>query len=123
MLNMDLNKTVVVKTTMQVWEGSPSEGVWRKPLAREAVEHGHTTSLVRFDPDSSFTEHSHPFGEKFLCLMVFFQINTVTIPQALTCETRRVQSICRLVSRAVHYLSNWISLNLMIVRKFELTQN
>jgi anti-sigma factor ChrR (cupin superfamily) len=68
MLNMDLNKTVVVKTTMQVWEGSPSEGVWRKPLAREAVEHGHTTSLVRFDPDSSFTEHSHPFGEEILVL-------------------------------------------------------
>lgn len=68
MLNMDLNKTVVVKTTMQVWEGSSSEGVWRKPLAREAVEHGHTTSLVRFDPDSSFTEHSHPFGEEIFVL-------------------------------------------------------
>lgn len=68
MLNLDLNKTVVVKTADQAWEGSPSEGVWRKPLAREAAEHGHTTSLVRFDSGSSFTEHNHPFGEEIFVL-------------------------------------------------------
>jgi len=68
MLNIDLSKRVVVKTAEQIWEGSPSEGVWRKPLARQAVEHGHTTSLVRFDSGSSFTEHSHPFGEEIFVL-------------------------------------------------------
>ncbi len=68
MLNMDLNRTVVIKTANQIWQGSPSEGVWRKLLAREALEHGHTTSLVRFDPGCSFAEHSHPFGEEIFVL-------------------------------------------------------
>lgn len=68
MLNMDLNKTVVIKTAEQAWQGSPSEGVWRKPLAREGVENGRTTSIVRFDPGSSFTEHSHPLGEEIFVL-------------------------------------------------------
>lgn len=68
MLNMDLNKTVVIRTAEQAWEPSPSEGVWRKPLAREAVEHGHTTSLVRFDTGCSFAEHNHPLGEEIFVL-------------------------------------------------------
>jgi anti-sigma factor ChrR (cupin superfamily) len=67
-LNMDLNKTVVIKTADQEWEGSPSEGVWRKPLVREAAEHGHTTSIVRFDPGCIFPEHSHPLGEEVFVL-------------------------------------------------------
>jgi len=68
MFNMDMKQTVVIKTAEQLWQASPSEGVWRKPLAREAVEHGHTTSLVRFDPGCSFTEHGHPFGEEIFVL-------------------------------------------------------
>ncbi|MFT5657900.1 MAG: anti-sigma factor ChrR (cupin superfamily) [Gammaproteobacteria bacterium] len=68
MLNMDFEKTVVVKTAEQAWQASPSAGVWRKPLAREAAEHGSTTSIVRFDPGCSFAEHSHPLGEEILVL-------------------------------------------------------
>ena len=47
MLNMQFDKSVVIDTREQEWEASPMPGVWRKPLACEAAEHGHTTSLVR----------------------------------------------------------------------------
>jgi anti-sigma factor ChrR (cupin superfamily) len=68
MLNMQLDKAVVVNTNEQGWEASPMPGVWRKPLAREAAEHGHTTSIVRYDPGSSFSAHKHPQGEEILVL-------------------------------------------------------
>jgi len=68
MLNMNFNETVVIETNQQEWQASPMAGVWRKPLAREAAEHGHTTSVVRFDPGSYFSTHSHPVGEEILVL-------------------------------------------------------
>lgn len=68
MLNMNFNELVVVNTNQQDWEASPMDGVWRKPLAREATEHGHTTSVVRFEPDSYFSPHTHPMGEEILVL-------------------------------------------------------
>jgi anti-sigma factor ChrR (cupin superfamily) len=68
MLNMQFDKSVVINTREQEWEASPMPGVWRKPLAREAAEHGHTTSLVRYDPGSSFSSHDHPMGEEILVL-------------------------------------------------------
>ncbi len=65
---MSLNKTVVIDTNQLEWEASPKAGVWRKPLAREAMEHGHTTSVVRFEPGASFSAHTHPMGEEILVL-------------------------------------------------------
>jgi anti-sigma factor ChrR (cupin superfamily) len=67
-LNMDLDLKVVIDTNHIDWIPSPSPGVWRKPLARAAAEHGHTTSLVRFAPGSSFPRHAHPLGEEILVL-------------------------------------------------------
>jgi hypothetical protein len=40
MLNMNFDKTVVIKTHQQPWIASPHSGVWRKPLARENAERG-----------------------------------------------------------------------------------
>ena len=68
MLNMQLDRKVVVETARMDWEASPSGGIWRKPLAREAAEHGHTTSVVRYDPGSAFSRHRHPRGEEILVL-------------------------------------------------------
>jgi len=68
MLNMQLDKTVVINTAEMEWEASPMKGVWRKPLAREATEHGHTTSVVRYDANSHFSSHPHPKGEEILVL-------------------------------------------------------
>lgn len=68
MFNMDFSQRVVIETARQAWVASPSPNVWRKPLARAAAEHGHTTSIVRFDPGSFFPEHTHPLGEEILVL-------------------------------------------------------
>ena len=67
-LNMDFTQRVVVETGRQDWIISPSSKVWRKPLEREAAEHGHTTSIVRFEANSSFPRHQHPLGEEILVL-------------------------------------------------------
>ena len=68
MLNMQNDKPLAINTAEMEWEASPMAGVWRKPLAREAAEHGHTTSLVRFDAGSHFSPHLHPKGEEILVL-------------------------------------------------------
>jgi anti-sigma factor ChrR (cupin superfamily) len=68
MLNMNFDKPVVISTAEMEWEASPMAGVWRKPLAREAAEHGHTTSVVRYDAGSRFSQHLHPHGEEILVL-------------------------------------------------------
>lgn len=67
-LNMDFDRRVVVDTAAQDWHPSPSRTVWRKPLEREAAEHGHTTSIVRFGAESHFTRHAHPRGEEIFVL-------------------------------------------------------
>ena len=69
MLNMQFDKAIAVNTTEMEWEASPMGGVWRKPLAREAAEHGHTTSVVRYNEGSSFRAHLHPKGEEILVLL------------------------------------------------------
>jgi len=71
-LNMDFDRKVVIETHLQDWKASPSPGVWRKPLAREEAERGHTTSIVRFEPGSYFARHEHPLGEEILVLEGIF---------------------------------------------------
>ena len=68
MLNMDFSTPLAIDTNQMDWEASPMSGVWRKPLARAAAEHGHTTSVVRYDAGSSFSPHEHPLGEEILVL-------------------------------------------------------
>ncbi|MGD8839840.1 MAG: cupin domain-containing protein [Gammaproteobacteria bacterium] len=80
MLNMQFDQLVVVDTNEMEWQGSPSEGVWRKPLEREADEHGHTTSLVRYDAGSKFSSHSHPKGEEIFVLDGVFSDQTGDYP-------------------------------------------
>lgn len=68
MLNMNFDQRVVIDTRAQPWQPSPLPGVWRKPLAREAAERGHATSIVRYAPGASFARHEHPLGEEILVL-------------------------------------------------------
>ncbi|YCO00735.1 cupin domain-containing protein [Vibrio sp. VNB-15] len=68
MINMDFSQRLVINTAQQDWIASPALGVWRKPLEREAKESGHTTSVVRYEPNSQFSTHPHPFGEEILVL-------------------------------------------------------
>ncbi|MFV1872355.1 MAG: cupin domain-containing protein [Oleiphilus sp.] len=69
---MDFEQLVVIRSQEQDWQASPKVGVWRKPLAREASEHGHATSVVRYDAGARFSEHLHPKGEEILVLQGTF---------------------------------------------------
>lgn len=80
MLNMNFSKTVVIDTDQQDWVASPITGVWRKPLAREAAECGHATSIVRYDAGASFSPHDHPLGEEILVLEGTFSDETGDYP-------------------------------------------
>ena len=80
MLNMDFEKRAVVETATQDWVASPMPGVWRKPLAREDLERGHATSIVRYDPGASFSAHDHPQGEEILVLEGVFSDETGDYP-------------------------------------------
>ncbi|MHA7881519.1 MAG: cupin domain-containing protein [Saccharospirillum sp.] len=79
-LNMDFAQKVVVRTAEQAWVKSPAAGVWRKPLEREAAEQGRATSVVRYDPGSSFSRHVHPAGEEILVLDGVFSDDTGDYP-------------------------------------------
>jgi len=73
---MNFTEQVFINTHLQPWVASPHEGVWRKPLAREDTERGHATSIVKFDPGSSFNEHDHPLGEEIFVLSGTFSDHT-----------------------------------------------
>ena len=80
MLNMDFTRRVVIETHHQDWQPSPMAGVARKPLAREDAERGHATSIVRYEPGASFSEHGHPLGEEILVLDGTFSDQTGDYP-------------------------------------------
>ena len=63
-LNMDFDRVALGRADEQSWINSPSDGVDRIHLEREAAESGHTTSFVRFAPGSHFSPHAHPQGEE-----------------------------------------------------------
>jgi len=68
MLNMQFQQRLVIDTQNLDWQMSPSPLVRRKPLEREAKESGHTTSLVKYQPDAQFSAHAHPQGEEIFVL-------------------------------------------------------
>ena len=62
-LNGDMSVRVAVDTAAMSWQATPSGTVWRKRLHRVGgAESGQVTSIVRYDPDSSFNVHDHPGG-------------------------------------------------------------
>ena len=65
---MDFDNPVCVTPEKHLWETSPEDGVSRLPLERVSPESGHTTSFVRFAPDSFFPAHPHPKGEEIYVL-------------------------------------------------------
>lgn len=67
-LNMDLSKVACVLAGESEWIKSPTDGVSRIPLEREAAESGHTTSFVKFEAGSFFPEHTHYQGEEIYVL-------------------------------------------------------
>ncbi|WDE96071.1 cupin domain-containing protein [Lentisphaera profundi] len=76
MINMDFSQACCIHSHNQEWLQSPLAGVWRKPLEREAAEHGHVTSIVKYEANSYFKAHSHPLGEEIFVLEGTFSDET-----------------------------------------------
>ena len=56
-------------TNTMAWTASPSGTVWRKRVHLVGPpESGQVTSIVRYQPESSFPAHDHPEGEEILVL-------------------------------------------------------
>ena len=65
----DLAARVSADTNRMDWTPSPSGTVWRKRVHRVGpLESGQVTSVVRYEPGSSFLAHDHPEGEEILVL-------------------------------------------------------
>ncbi len=65
---MDFTRRVVIETEHMDWSSSPSPMVFRKRLARAGAEHGHATSVVKYQAGATFKTHQHPKGEEILVL-------------------------------------------------------
>ncbi|QUJ70270.1 cupin domain-containing protein (plasmid) [Photobacterium sp. GJ3] len=72
-INMDRDQRVVINTLAENWTPSPASGVWRIPLEREAEESGQVTSIVRYEPETSFSAHFHPNGEEIFVVSGVFE--------------------------------------------------
>jgi hypothetical protein len=72
-LNDDLTQPAIINTEKAQWVASPAPGVSRILLERNGGEKTtRATSLVAYEPDSQFEEHTHPRGEEFLVLAGVF---------------------------------------------------
>jgi anti-sigma factor ChrR (cupin superfamily) len=68
-INGDLAARVAVDTEALQWTPSPSGTVWRKRVHLVGpAESGQVTSIVRYEPRSTFHAHAHPDGEEILVL-------------------------------------------------------
>lgn len=67
-LNADFSKRVALRPGDVQWTPSPMNGVERQMLDRLGAESGHATSIVRYAPNSYFSEHEHSGGEEFFVL-------------------------------------------------------
>ena len=67
--NGDLGRRATMDTRTMEWVASPSGTVWRKRLHLVGQpESAQVTSVVRYEPASSFPAHDHPEGEEILVL-------------------------------------------------------
>ena len=67
-INADFSQRAVVRPGDVDWVASPLPGVDRLMLDRIGDEVARATSIVRYAPNSSFSEHEHSGGEEFFVL-------------------------------------------------------
>ena len=72
-LNAEFDVRVVVHSEQLDWVASPMPGVDRRMLDRIGGEVARATTIVRYAPGSSFSEHTHTGGEEFIVLDGVFQ--------------------------------------------------
>lgn len=68
-INGDLSVVAHMDSNRMQWTSSPSGKVWRKRLHLVGPpEAGQVTSIVRYEPGSTFPAHDHPDGEEIFVL-------------------------------------------------------
>ena len=67
-INDDFSKRVIIRPDDYLWVESPMPGVERMMFDRVGKEVARATSLVRYAPNSTFSQHEHSGGEEFLVL-------------------------------------------------------
>jgi anti-sigma factor ChrR (cupin superfamily) len=72
-INADFDRRVVLHADEIEWLPSPMPGVSRRPLDRIGDEIARATTIVRYDPGSHFSAHTHDGGEEFIVLEGVFQ--------------------------------------------------
>jgi len=72
-VNGDFSKRVVMHGQSLPWEPSPMPGVDRRRLDRINADQDRVTTIVRYAPNSHFSEHVHPGGEEFIVLEGVFE--------------------------------------------------
>jgi len=72
-INADFDERVVVHAEQLKWADSPIPGVQRRMLDRIGGEVARATTIVRYEPGSRFSEHTHTGGEEFIVLDGVFQ--------------------------------------------------
>ena len=80
-LHADFSERVVVHSDQLDWTPSPMPGVDRRMLDRIGGEVARATSIVRYAPESAFSEHTHTGGEEFIVLDGVFQDEHGDFPQ------------------------------------------
>ena len=73
MINANFEERVVVHAAARPWLASPVSGVERRPLDRVGGETARATSIVRYQPGSTFPAHRHTGGEEYLVLDGVFE--------------------------------------------------
>lgn len=68
LINADFKKRAVTLPSEYHWVNSPMPGVERMMLDRVGEEVARATSIVRYEPFSEFSAHTHSGGEEFLVL-------------------------------------------------------
>ncbi|MEJ6709953.1 MAG: cupin domain-containing protein, partial [Amylibacter sp.] len=67
-LNANFSERVVIHSEQVDWVASPMAGVDRRMLDRIGGEVARATTIVRYAPNSAFSEHTHTGGEEFIVL-------------------------------------------------------
>jgi len=80
LVNADFEQRVVIKPEDYQWVKSPMAGVTRMMLDRIGDEVARATSIVKYEPNSRFSPHTHHGGEEFLVLAGVFSDEHASYP-------------------------------------------
>jgi anti-sigma factor ChrR (cupin superfamily) len=67
-IHSDFSERIVLHADELAWQASPAAGVKRKYLDRVGEEVARASSIVRYEPGTSFAQHAHDGGEEILVL-------------------------------------------------------